>query len=231
MSDKQKMIEKVKKLLRLAESPNEAEAAAAASKAQVLMETWQIESLSSSGDDDGESFGVGDHGVESKGQWDEWYQYLFRQLAESCDLQPYAMRGDTITLRVIGLTSDVQIFQYLWKYLTSAILKLQKKDWREERQELARPTRQMANRHRKSYCYGAVYRIVKRIKESKEERITEDQQTKALVLCKEDLVQRYIEEQRLNFQRSRRKRSSVDAEYAARGYAAAENIDLHRGIS
>lgn len=227
--EKEQITEKIRKLLRLAESPNEHEAALAAARAQELMEKYQIATLE-------EQFktNVEDVGIEAKCNWDKWYEVLFLDLAKSCDLQPYARKRDgKRTLSVIGLKSDVEVFQHLWAYLTSAILKLQKADWRIEKAAYSRAlsTRAYANRHRKAFCLGAAQRVGEMVRERKTARAEADQQTKALVVRKADQINEYLKQSGRNFTRPKtRRQNALRAEYVARGYQQGGSISINRAI-
>jgi hypothetical protein len=168
-----KVVDKIRKLLRLAESADVNEAAAAAGAAQRLMEEHRIDQAMISLDDD-ESDGTpdeedirswADEPLESSGRLPGWKSQLAVAIAGVNGCQVFlgrAYKGDDYdhpqtTLCLVGRPSDVASVRYLFAYLTKEIDRLCKLHGR----GLGRT---WAN----SFRVGAVHTVRKRLKQAQE---------------------------------------------------------------
>jgi hypothetical protein len=128
----EKIIDRVKKLLRLADSSNIHEAAVAAGQAQKLMERHRIDQSMVSLSDDGEQLENGnddwihsDHKpLESCRRLARWKSQLANTLVVANDCRAYIRRGGGTELCLIGRTSDVTTVTYMYAYLKREIERL-----------------------------------------------------------------------------------------------------------
>jgi len=165
--DNNKIVDKVKKLLRLAESADVNEAAAAAGAAQRLMEEHRIDQAmidvsedAGDGVEDEEIHNSGDEPLEESGRLANWKTQLAVAIAGLNGCRVYLGRGYSTgtrqtTLCLVGRPSDVASVRYLFSYLTGEIERLCKRNGR----GLGRT---WAN----SFRMGAVHTVRKRLREA-----------------------------------------------------------------
>jgi hypothetical protein len=115
------VIEKVQKLLRLAESSNPHEAASAAARAQELLFKHKLEMADvMSANPDEPKFVVEDHEIATLGRSATWKEILLGGVAGVNGCRVYRTRhrrlGET-RLHVIGGTADIQATTYIFNYL------------------------------------------------------------------------------------------------------------------
>lgn len=168
-----KVIDKIKKLLRLAESADVNEAANAAAQAQRLMEQHRIDQAMISVDEDAEDASVDDEDIKefsdqplaASGRLAQWKSSLGVAIASingcRCVLSKEWSDGHRkfrTTLCLVGHPSDVVTVRYLFSYLVGEIERLCK-----ERNHGRGRT--WAN----SFRIGAVHTVRKRLQEAKEQ--------------------------------------------------------------
>lgn len=121
------ILERIRKLLALAESSNVHEAAAAAAKAQELMTKHRIEQAELEGVDVLEDEPVLNEEAESFLGRKPWRELVLRGLAEANGCETYITkqrRTGRITLRVLGPASDAGLVRYMHAYLTREVERL-----------------------------------------------------------------------------------------------------------
>lgn len=166
-----KVIDKIKKLLRLAESADVNEAATAAGQAQRLMEQYRIDQAILSVDEDAPDGAVDEENIKefsdeplaASGRLAQWKSSLGVAIASingcRCVLsKEWSGRKFRTTLCLVGHPSDVATVRYLFAYLVSEIERLCK-----ERNNGRGRT--WAN----SFRIGAVHTVRKRLQEAKEQ--------------------------------------------------------------
>jgi hypothetical protein len=234
--DKRQVTEKIKKLLRLSESPNENEAALAAVRAQEMMEKYQISIMDT--DDGGELSTADDFTVDQKGRFEPWYLAFFVGLATLYDLNPYLKRncrknGKNYTkLQVIGLETDAEVFRYAFQFLTDTTLRLYKQELEKKKRAAgAVPSRKQINTFRYSFCQGCTTRILKKMRAAKQSQAQTD--STALVVVKTEAIERYKKDNNLRMRSEKvggGPRAFNGSAYQA-GYRAGGNINLNPALS
>ena len=221
MDERQKiLLEKVRKLLALSESPNEHEAALAAAKAQEILdrENLSIFDLKPPSVSDVDSYTISEQTRHAA-----WKSHLFTKLARIYDLRPYHQIG---TLKVVGFKQDVDVFQYIHTYLSLVIELLALK----EKRRCLGQDRKQAFRFRTSFCHGASDRICEIIKLQRAERLSQDVKCTALVIQKKSHVNSWAN-QHLNLRNKSVSRNSFDNDAYNKGIIAAGNINLRDAIA
>ncbi len=169
--EQDKIIDRIKKLMRLAESSNANEAANAAGQAQRLMEEHRIDqAVLDLGDEEpeGDDEPIVDHGnapLTVSGRMPQWKVSLSVALASANACRCYvgwkwdsAKHAHKRTLCLVGRPSDVATVSYLFGYLSKEIDRLTRLNARGR-------GRTWAN----SYRLGAVAAIRKRLREANKE--------------------------------------------------------------
>lgn len=165
------IVDKIKKLLRIAESADVNEAANAAGKAQQMMEAHNIDLAMLPADDDGNAVTEeevrefdGKEALHTSARVASWQSQLSHRIAKSNGCSTFM--GHTYdpdshkylrTLGIVGRPSDVATVRYLFQYLRGEIDRLCKKSARGK-------GRTWAN----SFRLGAVHEVGRRLKEAKE---------------------------------------------------------------
>lgn len=127
MSAPDNILERVRRLLALAESSNVHEAAAAAAKAQELMTKHRIEQAELEGEELVEDEPVLNEEAESFIGRKPWRELLLSGLAQANGCETYIVkqrRTGRITLRVLGPASDAGLVRYMQAYLTREVERL-----------------------------------------------------------------------------------------------------------
>lgn len=120
------VLERIRKLLALAESSNVHEAAAAAAKAQELMTKHRIEQAELEADVAGaEDEPVLDQDVDTFGGRKPWRELLLSGLARANGCEVYlTRRRRSYVLRVIGAASATSLVRYMQAYLVREVGRL-----------------------------------------------------------------------------------------------------------
>jgi len=216
------IIEKIKKLLALANSSNEHEAALAAGHAQRLLSEHNLAMA------DIEAAHKPDKAdrvetVVSK-SLPKWLRHLSAGVSTAFDCQAIHHPA-TGKLTFIGVGADVQIAAYTFTYLDRTVRKLCA-DYMKRH-----VVSTMANRHRElmrqSYYLGAVSTINAGLKEQKVQTpIT----TGALVPVKEGLIRQAMNEIG-NIRTIHSRRSYINADAYSKGQTDGSQVGVHHGIS
>lgn len=127
MSDIQKIIEKIKKLNRLAKSKNPEEAANAAAFAARLMQEYQIEQAQIEASGEKKSENVSDFLLSENGK--SWRFPLAVQIGKICE--SFVYRSFSGELRLIGTESNLRGAQYLLMLISRQINEMANKGWQE----------------------------------------------------------------------------------------------------
>lgn len=116
------LLEKISKLLALANSPNEHEAASAAEKAAELLAQHNL-SVADLGQDKDEDITKGI--VDKTGRYVTWKMWILAGIANANGCQ--AMRSkNTGEMRLVGTETNITVSQSVYKYLTAVVDKLVK---------------------------------------------------------------------------------------------------------
>lgn len=177
MDDKQRLIDRIRKLLKLSESANEHEAAAAAAKAQALLSEYNL-SVSDVADDDAQ--GASKVAAKTRQRLEEWAYLLASYTAKAFDCRYYhSNSGRTV---FVGVGPDPEVCAWTFSYLYKSMLRMASV-YMKTKTRLRSMTSKKAARN--SYLAGAVSVIARRLIEQKEKTpVTSD----ALVPVKDAAV-------------------------------------------
>lgn len=122
--DREKLLDRVRRLLRLAESDNVHEAASAAARAQALMSRYRIEAaaLDTGGEDE---HGIKDHRdapLEASKRLRPWKTYLAGAIARTNGCRIYLhTRGAERAVVLVGRAEDAELVRVLFSELTKRV--------------------------------------------------------------------------------------------------------------
>jgi len=221
MDTKTPIIEKIKKLLALANSSNEHEAALAASHAQRLLSEHNLAMADIEATHKPDSADKVETTVSRT--LSKWLRHLSAGVSSAFDCQA-VHHPATGKMTFIGVGADAQIAAYTFAYLDRTVRKLCSSYMKHQ----VSPT--LANRHRElmrqSYYLGAVSTINTRLREQK---VRTPVNTSALVLVKEGLIRQAMNEIG-NLRTVRSRRSYISADAYAKGQSDGRQIGIHQGI-
>jgi len=212
--------ERIRKLLALADSPNEHEAALAAEKAQALMLRYGIE-LAAVAASSGERLGVDERVLA--GKVDPWRRILAAAVARSaggrCVWEPDGYERGRGRIFFYGPAGTVRGIVELYCYLEAQLVVIS---------AAATATRRDRRVHgrtwRNSFLLGAVGRVAERLDARRAEAAQTVENGQALVLVK-SAVDREIERRWPELQRSSYRPSVARVAYTA-GTHAGRHVDL-----
>lgn len=222
MENNQPIIEKIKKLLALANSSNEHEAALAASHAQRLLSEHNLAMADIEAAHKPDKADKVDTTVSKT--LPKWLRHLSAGVGTAFDCRSvhYPSTG---TLTFIGVGADVQIAAYTFAYLNRTIRRLCGSYMKNH----VSPT--LANRHRElmrqSYYLGAVSTITTRLKVQK---IQTPITSGALVPVKEGLIKQTMDEIG-NLRTVRSRKSYINPDAYSKGQDDGRQVGIHNGIA
>ena len=227
------VLARIKKLLSLADSSNENEAAAAASKAQELMfkynlEISAVENLDLRPDEkvDQHNFDIGlGEGKKNVANWKSW---LFVAVAQTSMCQPYIAHGYRTTYaRVIGRKAVVEVAQYTYSWLIHEL----------ERLSNAYMANQIwfdqydSRRMRRSWLEGASLGVSRKLRADFDARKVETEQSTALVVVRDKEIQDWMDDNGLQLTSRKATVASQDRRAYTAGYQAGSNLSVTRGVT
>ena len=216
------IIEKIKKLLALANSSNEHEAALAAGHAQRLLAEHNLAMADIETAHKPDKADKVETAVSKS--LPKWLRHLSAGVSTAFDCQAihHPAAGK---MTFIGVGADVQIAAYTFTYLDRTVRKLCANYMK---QHVAGT---IANRHRElmrqSYYLGAVSTITARLKEQK---VQTPVTTGALVPVKEGLIRQAMNEIG-NLRTMHSRRSYVNTDAYSRGQTDGDQVGIHNGIT
>lgn len=220
------VIQKVQKLLRLAESDNEHEAQLAADRAAELMQKYKIQSAMLNLDETTVK-------VESTCLWNkasvDWHMYLAAGVAEinDCGIWVHNRRS----LMICGSEGSLQITNFLFHYLLRTIRKLSRMYLVEF---YGSSKGKGLHAHRMAFAAGCVSRVCERLKEKKHSREQSAEAThgcQALtVINKERQEVETWMRSNLNLRPARRRAARGGQAYAD-GRAAGDLVSIRDGLN
>lgn len=215
------IIEKIKKLLALANSSNEHEAALAAGHAQRLLSEHNLAMTDIDASHRPDKADKVETAVSKT--LPKWLRHLSAGVSSAFDCQA-VHHPATGMLTFIGVGADVQIATYTFTCLDRTVRKLCSAYMK---QHVAGTT---ANRHRElmrhSYYLGAVSTITSRLKEQK---VRTPVTTGALVPVKEGLIRQAMSEIG-NLRTMHSRRSYINGDAYSRGETDGGQVGIYRGI-
>lgn len=220
--DNQAVIEKIKKLLALASSCNEHEAALAASHAQRLLSEHNLAMADIESEQKPQSADKVETSVAKS--LPKWVRHLSAGICTAFDCQAvhHPVQGK---MTFIGVGADVQIAAYTFAYLDKTVRRLCSNYIRHHVSDRT-PNRQR-ELMRQSYYLGAVSTITGRLREQKIQTPTTPG---ALVPVKEGLIKKTMSE--LGPTRTvRSRRSYIDGHAYSKGQQDGHQVGINKGIS
>ncbi|MBI4963366.1 MAG: DUF2786 domain-containing protein [Desulfomonile tiedjei] len=228
---KEEVLSKVRKLFELSNSPNENEAALAASKARELLARYNLSIAELPPDDMNSALKPTEASVRVGKAVRNWVKGLLIHVAEGFDCEHIIRRrhGSDPILSFIGTPADaavaVSTFQFLYRQLHRLL-------------ERALPRLKGDNRNwstaalKSAYLDGAVKRIGERFREQTQAiRAVERDGCKALVLVKEQMINNYMAAAFPNIRLEYGRRRVVSAAAFEKGYCDAGTIHLRPGTA
>lgn len=216
------IIEKIKKLLALANSSNEHEAALAAGHAQRLLAEHNLAMAdidASHKPDKADKV----EAIVSK-SLPKWLRHLSAGVSAAFDCQAIHHPA-TGKMTFIGVGADVQIAAYTFTYLDRTVRKLCRAYM------TLHATGSIANRHRElmrqSYYLGAVSTITVRLREQK---VQTPVTSGALVPVKEGLIRQAMNEIG-NLRTMHSRRSYINSDAYSRGQTDGGQVGIHQGVT
>jgi uncharacterized protein DUF2786 len=221
MEDNNRIIEKIRKLLALANSSNEHEAALAASHAQRLLSAHNLAMADIESEQKPQSADKVEASVSKT--LPKWVRHLSAGVCTAFDCQGLHHPA-TGKLTFIGVGVDVQVAAYTFAYLDKTIRRLCSHYMKHHANENI-PTRHR-ELMRQSYYLGAVSTINLTLREQKAQTpITPG----ALVPIKEGLIKKAMSD--IGPTRTvRSRRSYIDSHAYTKGQEDGQQVGIHKGI-
>lgn len=220
--EKTPIIEKIKKLLALANSSNEHEAALAASHAQRLLSEHNLAMADIEASHRPDKADKVETAVSKT--LPKWMRHLSAGVSNAFDCQAIHNPA-TGKMTFIGVGADVQIAAYTFTYLDRTVRKLCGTYMK------GHVSGTIANRHRElirhSYYLGAVSTIANLLREQK---VQTPVTTGALVLVKEGLIIQAMQEIG-NVRTIHNRRSYINGDAYNRGLADGGQVGINHGIT
>ncbi|NEP44274.1 MAG: DUF2786 domain-containing protein [Okeania sp. SIO2H7] len=217
------LLEKINKLLALANSPNENEAALAAEKATELLTKYNL-SIADLGPDEEET--IRTEAVETTSRYVTWKMLLLAGIATANGCRALRSKNDG-NMTLIGTQTNIAVAQSLYKYLTKAVERLAKRHKGKGRAFL--------NAFRVGCSTRIRHRLEQRRKEMEEEGIagnSENNATPAIVVRsmfeKNDwAIQEYLNNEGFKVKTQRAEQISSELGYYY-GYQAGDRVNLNQ---
>ena len=226
--EREEIIEKIKKLLRLSESSNEHEAALAASKAREFLTLYNLSLADLSIEDLYEKLGIIEVPTTDMIKLEDWSQVLAFHIARVFDCYVIGMGTELASIVFIGFPSDAEVAAYTFEFLRRKIEDLSKlaiRTRREEEKGIDEET------YRQTYLIGAVQRIREEmVQRSLVFKIQEKNECTSLVLYKKENLDKYLKSKYPDIETSESILLDMDRESFYRGYAQAKGIQINQAI-
>jgi hypothetical protein len=171
----EKLIDKIKKLLALSKSPNEAEAELAAQRAHEILTKYKLSM------DDVEEKEIREGNVITGRSLKKWRHILIDNIAKYYYCQCLQYEGDSGYYRIvfIGQKHNIIICKSMYDYLEKSILR-----------ECRNIHKNAKYKYRETFKLGMVLRISERLKEFSKITNTDE---RALVITENKLIEKYLE--------------------------------------
>jgi len=228
---KEEVISKVRKLFELANSPNENEAALAATKAREFLGRYNLGMADLSTDELKSAISAIETSISVGKVLRSWVKGLFTHAARGFECEPLIRRqyGCSPMLTFIGTAADTEVasytFQFLYRELNRladrALPKLKKENWSWNTSAL-----------KYAYLDGAVKRIGERfLEQTRAIRNEESRSCKELVVLKDEIIRNYMASTFSNIKIEHSKTRVVSADAFDKGYKDANRVNLRPGVS
>lgn len=230
MDDKDKITELIQKCLRLSESPNEAEAEVALTKAQELLEKYNLTM---------EQVKLADDGTPAPELINQniqlgnstWRRYLLNYIANNnfCHI----IKSDKGIVHLLGRAPNVAAVLEMANWIMPQLDRMSIDEASKIRSihldpvtGAFRKVSSVSKRNfRDDFLWGAIHRINERLKEGRQERVSINPNTKALVISLEAELKAFITSE---FPRLVKGKAAVryNTEAYSTGYSAADNVSI-----
>lgn len=215
------VLEKIKKILALSKNnPNEEEAALAAAKARELLDKYNLSIKDLK--EDMQIDGIEDCFIKIEDGIPKWTQNLlyYTALYNDCTYYWHHLR-DGYAMSIVGHTSDLEIFEYTYKYLKHMVETL--------KSQVQVPRGINVRYYHNSYCYGIVRGLWDRMKRDKETTTTAGDSRALMVIDRKKAVDVYCKENlKLRYEKGRSLR--IDSFAYSQGYKDSDKITLRKGV-
>ena len=220
--DNSSIIEKIKKLLALANSSNEHEAALAAGHAQRLLSEHNLAMADIEASHRPDKADKVETAVSKN--LPKWMRHLSASVSSAFDCQA-VHHPATGKMTFIGVGADAQIAAYTFSYLDQTVRKLCSTYMK------GHVSSTIPNRHRElmrqSYYLGAVSTVTIRLREQKAQTPVT---TGALVLVKVGLIKQAMNEIG-NLRTMHSRRSYINCDAYSKGQTDGSQVGIHHGIT
>ena len=238
MSDEKfkQVIEKIKKCFALSKSDNENEAALALENARRMMLKYNIEQ-SDLVKNDVEDIEEIDFELASK--FNTPATQLAYWVGKAFMVRPIIMKNKTgyhkvsSKIRFIGATSDLSAGTYIWSYLLNIIENKSQEYYLSVKHTKAKWAPLEAKKVKSDYAYGFVVSLSEKLKAMEEERKVknpyEEQISNALVVVKDSLITKYINDS-LGKLKTQKSSITYNKNHMEAGYSEGERTGIHKGV-
>lgn len=224
-ADRERVIDKVRKLLALAEGAGATpgESAAAAARAAEILERYKLSLSELDIETDAEPVGKDAEMYRGGGSLPGWIRMLAHICAKSCGCSTYLSwtpMGRSRRICLVGRKSDTEVATYMFCYLRREIdrLAIEARDWGELRGSVSL----------NNFRIGACYTIGKRLSVVRDETRRESTSTAIAKVEKLDAkVEAVVKSMKLRT--AKKPKVTPDASARRLGMQAAERIELHSG--
>jgi hypothetical protein len=234
-----KILDQIKKLFSLSKSPNEYEAALALEKAHQLMLKYNIEHQDLAKDHVSDIVEID---FEMTKRYTIPTETLAYHVGQCFFIKPILIKTDKgcqDRLRFIGEVSDISVGTYVFSYLVS-LLDTKVKEYLEiyKTKNQDKNLRGKSAKVKKDYSCGFVFALVKKFEEVKKENeknniknnIYTAETCTALVIVKNELIKKYIEEQLGATYPGGPDPEEFNQNHFDAGYKEGDKYGIHRGI-
>lgn len=232
-SSKEEILQKIQKLFALGnKNDNEHQAAAAISKAQELLDKYNLSMVDVDGIRTKSVINEFETVVQSRFQG--WEIHLFSKLARVMDCYPLTSRrsrdGKRVhILKVVGFPEDVEVYKYTYMYLRRVISDIGNEGLATHQKEQGYKDVRDSYDFKLAFCRGASDRITERVRDDREGRMQVDEKCRALVVSNMTAVSTFVRTQ-MKLSRGRGYSLRGGNGYS-QGREAANGIALRRGVS
>ena len=234
MTDRDKAIDRIRKLLALAEGSGatEAEAMLAAERASEMMDRWKVERAQVDGA--GASHGrivcldVGDQYEQRT-----WVQHLFANVAKTFDCQGMVqMGGERMSYQFVGDDADALVAAHFFDFLYRSCRKESDMAWFDDRGTTAQLIYDISQRKfTHAFRQGMAVRLGQRMGEMRERRAAHDPTLGALIKSSDVAVSRWLAQHVPEAQDRKTTMNLSDADVALRmGWIEGGNTALNKPI-
>ncbi len=225
--EKQFMLEKIKKLLALATSPNEHEAALAMEKASELLAKHNLSMADMQNDSntDPKLFIVN---KEMGKRVPKWIQIMYLSVSRvfDCELLVEKHYNRMQTYMIIGQKDDIEMTKHFCKYFIQTIPQIAKQTTIEKNWDIPR---YLNTKEKNDFIYGATITIINRLKKMYA-KMSETKCTALVLANKKKIVSDYIANNFRTKTSAINGKQRISREAYMAGVSAGNNMPIHTPI-